>query len=308
MTSKLQEHAPASHCRDCGAAVDYHYCCVCGQETRLHVPSAGEFIHEFVGHYVALEGRLWKTLALLLFKPGFLTWEYLQGRRARYVQPLRVYLTFSILFFAVLKLGPPLMDTGSGSHGSAPAPVAAQAEPKPQLQSGAPQVSEPVASGRQSKEQELANATLEYFPQMAQRIDAFQRKSQAEQTVILTSAFYAYVPYAIFCLMPLFAGLLKLLYLGSGRHYGEHLLFALHTNAFAFAMLATLIMLKRGGIGGLVTFVLILWLAFYLPIAMRRVYGGSRLVTGLRWIVLAVLHVLSLLLAVVFAFGWAVMH
>jgi hypothetical protein len=43
------------------------------------------------------------------------------------------------------------------------------------------------------------------------------------------TAFYSYVPYAIFCMMPLFALYLKVLYLGSGRRFGEHLLFALHT-------------------------------------------------------------------------------
>ncbi|UUZ52454.1 hypothetical protein LP419_23575 [Massilia sp. H-1] len=50
------------------------------------------------------------------------------------------------------------------------------------------------------------------------------------------------MPYAMFCLMPLFALYLKLLYLGSGRRYGEHLLFALHSNAFAFAMFGLMIM------------------------------------------------------------------
>ena len=56
---------------------------------------AGEFLHEFVGHYVALEGTLWRTLGLLLRHPGRLTREYLDGRRRRYVLPLRLYLTAS---------------------------------------------------------------------------------------------------------------------------------------------------------------------------------------------------------------------
>ena len=311
MTFKHQEHVAPSHCHNCGAAVNYNYCCVCGQETRLHVPSAAEFIHEFVGHYIAFEGRLWQTLGLLLFKPGFLTWEYMQGRRARYVQPLRVYLTFSILFFAVLKLGPPIVET-SGIDDVPPPAQTAQTAQKAQkaqkAQAAAPKTPATASASGKSPEQEVADAALGNFPKLALRIKAFGLKSEAEQVAILTSAFYAYVPYAIFCLMPLFAALLKLLYLGSGRRYGEHLLFALHSNAFALALLATLIMLKRGGIGGPVTFALLVWLAFYLPIAMRRVYGGSRLVTGLRWMVLGALHVLSLVLAVAVAFGWAILY
>ena len=56
-------------------------------------------------HQVATEdlthadSRLWRTLAALLFKPGHLTREFLAGRRARYLPPVRLYLVLSVLFF-----------------------------------------------------------------------------------------------------------------------------------------------------------------------------------------------------------------
>jgi hypothetical protein len=84
-------------------SVSGNFCQQCGQETVLHPPSTGEFVHEFIGHYVALEGKLWKTLKLLILRPGKLTLQYLAGRRVRYIQPLRVYLTFSLIFFALFK-------------------------------------------------------------------------------------------------------------------------------------------------------------------------------------------------------------
>lgn len=52
------DHATDHTCRNCGATTSGNYCANCGQETRLHAPSFGEFMHEFIGHYVALEGRL----------------------------------------------------------------------------------------------------------------------------------------------------------------------------------------------------------------------------------------------------------
>ena len=100
-------HAPARTdlaCRNCGTQAPLKFCPACGQETTLHPPTLGEFLHEFVGHYVALEGTLWRTLGLLICRPGRLTREYLDGRRRRYVLPLRLYLTASFLFFLVLKL------------------------------------------------------------------------------------------------------------------------------------------------------------------------------------------------------------
>lgn len=294
MTPTHLAHTPPTHCHNCGAAVDYNYCSVCGQETRLHVPSAGEFIHEFIGHYIAIEGRLWQTLYFLLFKPGFLTAEYIAGRRIRYVQPLRVYLTFSLIFFALLKLAGPTIAEHDAARERAS--VAASAHPSR------------AAVARASKSIDPdATIDLGWNPVLEARANAFMALPIEERDRLISGAFYAYVPYAMFCLMPLFAFYLKLLYLGAGRRYGEHLLFALHTNAFAFAVLGVLILFSSMNMG-LLAFLAGLWMVCYLPLAMRRVYGGSRLATGVRWIVLVILHVASMALAIGTAFGWAILH
>lgn len=276
-----------SNCHNCGAAVSYHYCALCGQETRLHVPSAGEFIHEFVGHYIALEGKLWTTVHKLMLRPGFLTAEYIAGRRARYVQPLRVYLTFSILFFFVLKLaGTPVGKVDEAAALEPPLASFTQADPaRPDMGSGI-----------------LRAAPLS----LQNKLKAFNARPAEEQSRLFSAAFFAYVPYAMFILMPLFAAYLKLLYAGSGRRYGEHLLFALHANGFAFAMFS-LVFLSSYLSVGLVNFALTVWLVAYLPLAMQRVYGGSRAKTTLRWAVLALLHVLSILAGIAASYGIAVM-
>lgn len=304
MTAISKDHVAATHCHNCGAAVDYHFCAVCGQSTTLHVPSASEFIHEFIGHYVAIEGRLWKTLALLLFKPGFLTWEYIQGRRVRYVEPLRIYLTFSILFFAVLKL------TGTDMYQDevrAPVPPAASQAATPGQDRAEARPERRATPPLGDFDQGVNVAAGDYLPEASARWKRFMERPLAERQAIFANAFYSYVPYAMFCLMPLFALYLKLLYLGSGRRYGEHLLFALHANAFAFAVISLLILTNPLG-WGLLKFALGCWLVFYLPTAMRRVYGGSRFVTGLRWAVLGVLHVVSMFAVILSTVGWAILR
>ena len=102
----MTDLAPAA-CRNCGAAAGGKFCPECGQETAPHPPSAWEFVHEFVGHYIALEGALWRTLAALA-RPGKLTNEYFAGRKRRYVLPLRLYLTASVVFFLVAKVFSPV--------------------------------------------------------------------------------------------------------------------------------------------------------------------------------------------------------
>jgi hypothetical protein len=289
----MAHHDESQYCLNCSAAVDYHYCAVCGQETKVHVPSASEFIHEFVGHYVALEGRLWKTLAFLLCRPGFLTAEYIEGRRVRYVEPLRVYLTFSILFFFIFKLiGPPVVQIDEPSAQKAAVEHAAKVRRDALTQIQLDPVSDIAVVGS--------------LPGIGLKINKFFALPATEQMRVLATAFFSYVPYAMFCLMPLFALYLKVLYLGSGRRYGEHLLFALHTNAFAFAMFSLLIVAGTLDLE-LIVFLMVLWLVIYLPKAMRRVYGGSRWATALRWMVLATAHIASVAAAIITAFSLAIL-
>src|SRR5262245_28708775 len=95
---------PLDSCRNCGAHATGHFCPNCGQETRLALPTFAAFMREAAGRYVALDGRLWRTLFALVARPGFLTGEYLSGRRKRYIRPARLFLVLYLLLFAVIGL------------------------------------------------------------------------------------------------------------------------------------------------------------------------------------------------------------
>lgn len=297
MTSETLSHPDSAACLNCGAATAGNYCQHCGQTTHLHVPSAREFLHEFIAHYVALEGKLWKSLGKLIARPGFLTREYIEGRRVRYLEPLRLYLTFSIIFFAIFKLSN--VEVVQFEDGT-PARAAALAEGRLKDTLFGPASPEQAANMERAM-QKVAEKARATHPVLGDKVAQFAALAPAAQRAAIKQAFFSYTPYAIFAMLPLFALYLKVLYLGSGRRYGEHFLFGLHTNAFAFLMLSLLVLLPDGW--GFVRFVLTLWLLFYLPIAMRRVYGGSRLKTWLRWSVLIFAHIISLSSAVMTVMG-----
>ena len=145
-------------------------------------------------------------------------------------------------------------------------------------------------------DKKLEEFAASVHPALSKKVAHFFSLSEQARQDTLLRALSSYAPYAIFAVMPLFAAFLKLLYFRSGRRYGEHLLFALHTNAFAFLALS-LWMLVPDFIP-LVGFLLGVWLVFYLPTAMRKVYGGGRLATALRWIVLLAMHMVSIVLAI----------
>jgi hypothetical protein len=288
-------HDVPTICRNCGATVSGNYCHHCGQETRLHAPSFAEFVHEFIGHYVALEGRLWGTFTRLLFRPGLLTNEYIAGRRKRYVEPLRLYLSLSILFFALLKFTgaePIRLDEPAAPHAVTKAASEAQGIRQQIMEDG-------VTEDESGKSVQLDERLRQQMPRLAGQIDHFSQLPSEKKGKLLSDSFFHYGPYAMFALMPLFALYMKLLYIGSGRRYGEHLLFALHSSAFAFVMFAAITFSPNK----FLTLLLLCWLVVYLPWAMRRVYGGSKLATALRWSVLMLAHGISMFLAILAAGG-----
>ncbi|MEM7430826.1 MAG: DUF3667 domain-containing protein [Pseudomonadota bacterium] len=94
------------NCLNCGARLRGQYCGSCGQRSRSRLISLWELVRDAFGDLFELDSRLWKTLIPLLRKPGQLTADYLQGKRARYMPPFRMYLVLSLLFFVVAFFDP----------------------------------------------------------------------------------------------------------------------------------------------------------------------------------------------------------
>ncbi|MEZ5954795.1 MAG: DUF3667 domain-containing protein [Hyphomonas sp.] len=97
---------PGKPCGNCGAIVSERYCPRCGQlGSDFHRPFFS-LIASSIADTFALDSRLWRSLPLLLFRPGRLTRNYIEGKRARYVPPFRLFLLSSVLFFlAVFGIG-----------------------------------------------------------------------------------------------------------------------------------------------------------------------------------------------------------
>lgn len=256
-------------CANCGDSTPGSYCPSCGQARRETLISLREMLVDFVDDQLSLNSRLPRTAALLLLRPGFLTQEYLRGRIARYIRPLRLYLGASVLFFLLLSV----LDSGwARSDLPDTVPLAAQggaagSAPKHWVDQVTVRTSSPAL-------QRIVEEKKAHFRKMT--------PGEAFREVML--GIRERVPTTIFFLLPAFAFLLKLLYARRGRLYVEHFVFALHVHAFVFSLYSIMLVVRHEAI----TSVLQLWMLLYLFLAMRKVYGQPVLRTAAKCLVLGV--------------------
>jgi hypothetical protein len=88
-------------CANCGAPLAGEYCSRCGQRHEPHVHTIAHFASEAFESITHADSRLWRTLGYLLTRPGLLTREFFDGRRASYLPPFRLYIVISVVFFLV---------------------------------------------------------------------------------------------------------------------------------------------------------------------------------------------------------------
>lgn len=90
------------NCLNCGSYVEEHYCSKCGQPNLELKENFWQFISHSIAHYFHFDNKFFQTLVPLLTKPGKVTLDYLAGKRARYINPVSMYIFVSIVYFLVV--------------------------------------------------------------------------------------------------------------------------------------------------------------------------------------------------------------
>ncbi len=99
-----QEIAKSGACLNCGVHVEGNYCPNCGQKFQPTKLPLGLFIKDAVETLFNIDSRWLRTLKDLFLKPGHVTNEYIEGKRAQFLPPLRVYLSISIVYFLLIQI------------------------------------------------------------------------------------------------------------------------------------------------------------------------------------------------------------
>lgn len=266
------ELPPERHCPNCGTPADNRYCPSCGQQNEKRLASVRVMVRDALEDELSLNAKVPRTFVGLLFRPGFLTREYLKGRVARYVLPFRLYLISSLLFFVVL---PFITDFDRMWGAIGPRMEAAAREDRVSA------VSEEFAIVRSNIDTTAVPGWLRplagYYVRQEAKINAM---SPREGMRVMYEETTENVPRVIFLLLPVFAFFLKVLYWR--RLYAEHFVFALHFHAFLF-LLAT-VALVAWSIP--VLQLLVLGVLVYLFVALKQVYRQSWILTAAKYVVL----------------------
>lgn len=296
------DQGPAEpRCPNCGTVATRNFCPECGQECISFRLSLRDFAHEFLDDHVGWSTRVPRTLGRLLFRPGALTRDFIDGRRVRYLSPLRLYLSLSVIFFLVVA-SPPGWASKSRevqARGRNDALFHINTGTGVDVNSAAPDTeTEADRAARVARADSLEADIARHAPDTTtwkgrvkgmflHRNATFARMSDRERKELFVGGIARRMPNVMFVLLPLFALFLKLLYWRRRRFYAEHLVFGLHTHAVAYGLLTLSILTPWPN----TRIWLMLACALYFVLALRHVYGGGVLKTLAKSVVLGTAYV-----------------
>jgi hypothetical protein len=245
--------APA--CLNCGRPLSGAFCAGCGQKRTTVDLTLREFIHETTRELSQWDGKIPSTLWTLFRRPGQLTVDFLEGRRARWLAPLRVYLICSVAYFVA---GPVVEAITHNNRREMARLVFTNADGTTTL---TPEMREQIRAG---------------LPARVFGVERLERA--AADNARLSRETQSLLPRAMFLLLPMFALLTHLAWRRRLPHYPAHLYLALHIHAVWFGLLALLEIAAgflpaaaAAGIGA-AAFVYTVW---YALAAARRVFRES---------------------------------
>ncbi len=282
-------HAGAlhTHCENCGTHLEGPWCHRCGQHDFEFHRSFRHVFWEAMENFLHFEGKFFRNIIVLLFRPGRLTAEFNAGKRAAQMPPFRLYLFVSVLFFFLVFIA------------IEPADVVQQDEPPPSGLNQARAV--PAAGHNAAPENDLVfgkegekNAFEQWVETQGRRaLDPVHRKEMG-------AAFLHSAPKMLLFCLPFFALFTRVLFRKSGQVYLQHLVLALHFHTFIFLWVMTrdgwgfLAGFASLGVKGWVLFACNLWLVLYPPLMLRSLFANSWPKTLLKTALLAFAYLLTL--------------
>ena len=345
---KDRQRPPLIHCENCGALLTGRWCSQCGQAAIDYRRSFRHVIVDVLDSFLNWDSKFFATIGWLIARPWHLTNQFLAGRRVPYVHPLRLYLLVSILFFFVINYwaksihaDPSKLSADDRADIAAelndpdipPAVKArirgaldakgrtqpeAQTSPSPEtavtpqpsiIGSPPPSVTSPSPSGDFGPLVQFDKPPSDPFEKWLEQRAKEKMGEHGSKMALFIATLFSNLPYMMLCCIPLFALVLKVLYVRKRVFYIDHLVYALHIHSFAYLAIMLIVLitigLNRSIPGAFAGWIIAaLWITFAAQIflSIRRVYRQGWFFTVFKFFLggFAYLIVLTLALATTF--------
>ncbi|WP_316749177.1 DUF3667 domain-containing protein [Pedobacter gandavensis] len=266
-------------CLNCGHEVEAHFCSYCGQENIVVKEDALHMVVHAVSDYFHFESKFFGTIKPLLFQPGVLTQKYVEGKRASYLHPIKLYIFISIVFFLVALGGkeePDIeikKDTPALKKDTTTKQVDSAKIKGESIDFYGPNIVETIKKNKDRAKKrakkankghhvsalgEVLDSTIEAYEKRQLNLPsgkrdnfimaALQKKNiklnQTNESVEkFEDGLLHNVPKMMFLLLPLFALILKLVYFTKKKYYFEHLIYSFHVHSaiFLIVLISTLV-------------------------------------------------------------------
>ncbi|WP_422359812.1 DUF3667 domain-containing protein [Reichenbachiella sp.] len=94
----------ANECLNCGASLEGNFCAQCGQRDKDSDRSLRHLLGDLVNNLFFVDNRIWVSYKYLLCKPGIMTYEFLEGKRRKFMPPVTLFLFVNVLYFFISSL------------------------------------------------------------------------------------------------------------------------------------------------------------------------------------------------------------
>ncbi len=306
-------------CPNCDQPIKENFCPACGQPATDYRASLGRLIKDFFSDYLHLESRLFRTVIPLLIKPGFLTREYMDGRRQRYIRPIRLYLVATIVSLVLISMKLAGVLSTSATYQRQADHVIATADTSALMsndiytsladsmgwQAFRPTIARRVEGARARVRQARRDSTLSIDSlatgprPFSYYLNSFGAQMNDEEfRAAVFTRFVSNIPKVMFFFLPVFALLLKVFYIRRKRFYVEHLIFALHFHAFLFLITAAAVTtpLHPG-------FAVLIGLIYFIA-GLRRIYQQGWVKTIIKGLIIFFIY--QILIGTAFGFSLVV--
>src|SRR5438132_4489751 len=318
---RKEQPPPLPYCENCGANMNGPFCAQCGQHAVDYRRSFGRVFADVLDSFLNWDSKFLVSLWLLLSRPWKLTIDFLSGKRVRHMHPLRLYLLISIVFFFGVHELAKQANLNPRTHRDltpeerakldanlSKLPANVQAEVKQEIEKSAkpkskiktPEDEESFLDVGTDKDDRNGSPFEKWLNQ--------RLKAKIGEHGVNAKVFFLAVvenlPVMMLCCIPLFAFVLKLLYVFRRVFYIDHLIYALHIHAFAYLAILLIGFISAGlrhvapTVSGWITAALIVTAVILLLLSIRRVYRQGWFMSVFKFLLGGVIYLIVLGVAV----------